>query len=161
MHERTSHYTSNCSIARCLEIMGEKWTFLVLREAFYGVTRFADLERILGCPRNLLADRLHLLVENGILAKKPYKDPGERTRSEYVLTAKGDRLIPALIAILEWGDEYLTDPNGPAVFINHRGCDHPVQIEMRCVRGHKIRAVDDLEILPGPGFRLASSGETL
>lgn len=72
--------------------MGEKWTLLILREAQYGVTRFADFLEVLGCPRNLLAERLRMLVEQRIFAVEPYKEIGDRTRNEYLLTAKGERL---------------------------------------------------------------------
>lgn len=76
---RLDRDTSNCSIARTLEIVGEKWTILILREVWYGSSRFSDFERVLGCPRNLLATRLRMLVEEGILATETYKEPGARS----------------------------------------------------------------------------------
>ncbi|MEU7765669.1 helix-turn-helix domain-containing protein [Nocardia sp. NPDC049190] len=157
MHERTSHDTSNCSIARTLDIVGEKWTFLILREAMYGVTRFADFLEVLRCPRNLLAERLHMLVAQGIFAVEPYKEPGDRTRSQYILTTKGDRLISVLVALVQFGDEYLADPAGPAIQVNHRGCGHRVHVEMVCECGHKPQSGAELEITPGPAFRLATT----
>ena len=157
MHERISHDTSNCPIARTLDIVGEKWTLLILREAQYGVTRFADFLKVLGCPRNLLAQRLHMLVEQGIFAVEPYKEAGDRTRSQYILTAKGDRLIPVLVALIQFGDEYLADPVGPAVRVEHRDCGHRVHVEMVCECGHKPQSGAELQITPGPGFRLTAT----
>jgi DNA-binding HxlR family transcriptional regulator len=159
MHERLSHDTSNCSIARTLEIVGEKWTLLILRETLYGVTRFADFLNVLDCPRNLLAERLRMLVERGILAVKPYKEPGERARNHYVLTDKGGRLMPVIIGLLDWGDKYLADPAGPAVHVVHRECKHHVRLEMICDDGHRIQSASDLKLTPGPAFRLAANAQ--
>lgn len=156
MHDRLAHDTSNCSIARTLEIVGEKWTVLILREAMYGVTRFADFQTVLGCPRNLLADRLRMLAGHGIFAMQAYKEPGDRTRHEYVLTEKGERLVPAIIAIMQWGDEYLADPAGPASHIDHRECGHHVHVQMVCGAGHLVQSVDEMKVTPGPAFRLLS-----
>ena len=89
--------TSNCSIARTLEVVGEKWTILILRAVWYGSSRFSDFERILGCPRNLLAERLRKLVEQGILSTETYQEPGTRSRSRYVITPKGMDLAPAVL----------------------------------------------------------------
>src|SRR4051812_15768815 len=98
--------TANCSIGRTLEVVGEKWTLLILREIWYGSSRFSDLHRMLGCPRNLLADRLRTLVEHGILATEPYQEDGSRSRSRYAITAKGNDLVPAVLGLLQWGDRY-------------------------------------------------------
>lgn len=154
IHERLTHDTSNCSIARTLEIVGEKWTILILREASCGVTRFADFQKILGCPRNLLADRLRMLAEHGIFALQAYKEPGDRTRHEYVFTEKGGRLVPAIIGLLQWGDEYLADPAGPAIHFDHRECSHHVHVQMVCDAGHLVHSVDEMKVTPGPGLRL-------
>jgi DNA-binding HxlR family transcriptional regulator len=160
MHERIRHDTSNCSIARTLDLVGDKWTLLILREAQYGVTRFADFLKVLRCPRNLLAERLRMLVEQGIFAVEPYKESGDRTRSQYVLTAKGDRLIPVLVALLQFGDEYLADPVGPSVHVDHRDCGHRVHVEMVCECGHKPHSGAELEITPGPAFRLTAAASS-
>jgi DNA-binding HxlR family transcriptional regulator len=156
MHDRLSHDTRNCSIARALEIVGEKWTILILRESIYGVTRFADFQKILGCPRNLLADRLRMLTGHGIFEVQAYKEPGDRTRHEYVFTEKGERLVPAIIALMQWGDEYLADPAGPAVYIDHRECGRHVHTQMVCDAGHPVQSIYELEVTPGPAFRLLS-----
>src|SRR5690242_9972251 len=96
--------TENCTIGAALAIVGEKWTFLVLREAFNGVRRFDDIRRRTGAPRQVLSDRLARLVAQGLLRKMPYQEPGQRTRTEYRLTGKGLDLFPLIIALLEWGN---------------------------------------------------------
>lgn len=105
MHpDRFDYSAENCSIARTLEVVGEKWTLLVLREAFYGLRRFDDFARALGCPRDVLSARLKRLVGEGVLRQVPYQDPGSRPRTEYQLTSKGIDLQPALLALMAWGD---------------------------------------------------------
>src|SRR3954454_7175745 len=96
----------DCSIRRTLDVVGEKWTLLVLREAFYGLRRFDDFHRAIGCARNILSARLATLVEHGILQRARYQEPGSRPRAEYHLTDKGRELFPALIALLQWGDRW-------------------------------------------------------
>ncbi|MGW2569006.1 winged helix-turn-helix transcriptional regulator [Streptomyces sp. NPDC001537] len=148
--------TSNCSIARTLEIVGEKWTILILREVWYGSSRFGDFERVLGCPRNLLATRLRMLVEEGILAAETYKEPGSRSRPKYVITPKGMDLVPAVMGLLQWGDRYRADPEGPAVLARHRECGGRVDVRISCERGHPV-PTQDIESVPGPAFRMRSS----
>lgn len=153
--DRFDYSAENCSIARTLEIVGEKWTLLVLREAFYGMRRFADFHRALGCARNLLSARLKTLVEHGILTQQDYREPGSRPRSEYVLTNKGLELFPALLALLQWGDRWTADPQGPAVIIRHRGCDEPIDVQLRCTAGHTQLTARDTTPTPGSGARAA------
>src|ERR671927_989189 len=100
---------SRCSVAGTLSVVGEKWSLLVLREAFLGVRRFADFQRVLGAPRAVLTDRLNSLVEQGVLRRVPYQPEGERQRHEYRLTDKGIDLYPTLVALMEWGDRYLRE----------------------------------------------------
>ncbi|HEY3558467.1 MAG TPA: helix-turn-helix domain-containing protein [Kribbella sp.] len=149
--------TTNCSIARTLEIVGEKWTILILREVWYGSSRFSEFERVLGCPRNLLAERLRMLVEQGILATETYKEPGARSRPKYVITAKGMDLVPAVMGLMQWGDKYRADPEGPAVEARHRDCGGHVDVRIRCDRNHDV-PLDAIESLPGPAFRLRPTG---
>src|SRR3954447_23861931 len=120
--ERTNYQASNCSIARTLEVVGEKWTLLVLRESFYGATRFEQFQRVLQCPRNLLSERLAKLVDEGIFERSEYREPGSRARHEYRMTDKGRELTPALLALMQWGDRYHADPAGPPVVARHAGC---------------------------------------
>lgn len=127
---------AGCSIQRALDVVGEKWSLLVLREAFYGVRRFGDLQRNLGCARNVLSDRLATLVAAGVLDRVPYREPGQRARAEYVLTDKGAALSTALAALMEWGDRFEAAPGGPPVELRHRGCDAVVHVTLACESGH-------------------------
>ena len=130
----------NCSIARTLEVVGEKWTLLILREIWYGSSRFSDLHRMLGCPRNLLAERLRKLVDHDILDTEPYRTDGARSRSRYTITAKGNDLVPAVLGLLHWGDQYRADPAGPAVLTRHRGCGAALSVQVRCAHDHHVEA---------------------
>lgn len=156
MHpDRFKYSAENCSIARTLDIVGEKWTLLVLREAFNGVRRFAEFQRALGCARNLLSARLKTLVDEGILRQQPYQTPRSRTRVEYLLTEKGQELFPALIALMQWGDRWTADREGPPVVVNHQDCGRQVSVELRCRAGHGPLSAPDTEALPGPGAKAA------
>src|SRR4051794_32740204 len=95
-----------CSIARAMEILGERWTFLILRESFYGVRRFSDMQRNLGIARNILSNRLQSLVAAGVLERVPYQD--EPPRFEYRLTEAGRDLYPSIVTLMRWGDRHLT-----------------------------------------------------
>ncbi|MGH3636375.1 MAG: winged helix-turn-helix transcriptional regulator [Mycobacterium sp.] len=154
MHpDRLRYSSSNCSIARTLGVVGEKWTLLVLREAFYGVRRFEDFHAALGCARNLLSARLKTLVANGLLEKQEYRDDRGRRRDEYRLTAKGRDLFPAVVTLMQWGDRWAADEAGPAVQIRHRGCEEPVSVQLCCDGGHEPLAARDVHAVPGPGAR--------
>ncbi|MEU8382234.1 helix-turn-helix domain-containing protein [Streptosporangium sp. NPDC048865] len=144
----------NCSIERALGVVGEKWTFLVLREAFGGVRRFADMQAATGAPRQVLSARLTRLVEEGLLRKVPYREPGQRQRDEYRLTQMGLDLYPTLVALMQWGDRYLSDHEGPPVRITHRGCGAPVEQHFRCADGHEVAGPREVTPVPGPGMRL-------
>src|SRR5689334_23133173 len=100
----------NCSIAATLGLIGEKWSLLVLRDVFNGVRRFDELYQRLGAPRQVLSSRLNRLVEEGLLRRVPYREPGRRQREEYRLTEKGLDLYPVLVALLKWGDTWAGDP---------------------------------------------------
>ena len=128
---------SRCSVAGTLAVVGEKWSLLVLREAFFGVRRFADFQRLLGAPKAVLSDRLATLVDQGILARVPYQPEGERQRHEYRLTTKGRDLYPTLVALMQWGDTYLAD-GPPPLELQHRDCGAAVHLELRCEAGHAV-----------------------
>lgn len=145
--------TANCNIAAALAIVGEKWTFLVLREAFNGVRRFDDMQRRTGAPRQVLSSRLARLVADGILRKTPYREAGQRPRSEYRLTEKGIDLFPVIAALLAWGDKYAAWPGGPAVELTHRDCGAPVSLELACSQGHVLGSAREVTPVPGPGAR--------
>jgi DNA-binding HxlR family transcriptional regulator len=146
--------TDNCTIGAALAIVGEKWTFLVLREAFNGVRRFDDIRRRTRAPRQILSDRLARLVAEGLLRKVPYREAGQRARSEYRLTEKGLALYPLIIALLEWGNTYAVSAEGPLVELTHRDCGAPVQLEVRCAEGHQVASARDVTPVPGPGARM-------
>ncbi|MEX0284617.1 MAG: winged helix-turn-helix transcriptional regulator [Paracoccaceae bacterium] len=99
-------------MARAAELLGDRWTLLVLREAFYGVQRYDDMRADLGAPRSMLTDRLNKLVKRGLMQRRAYQDPGDRPRQAYVLTQKGKDLALTLIAITQWGEDHVL--NGPA-----------------------------------------------
>jgi DNA-binding HxlR family transcriptional regulator len=139
----------NCSIERTLEIVGEKWTFQVLREAFSGVRRFEDLQSMTGAPRQVLSARLTRLVTEGLLRKVPYREPGQRRRDEYRLTQKGLDLYPLLVALMHWGDRYMADEQGPALRLTHRDCGAPVEQHFRCAAGHPVPGPHEVTAVPG------------
>lgn len=157
MNNRAAYSAENCSVARTLAVVGEKWTLLVLREAFYGVRRFSDFQANLGIARNLLTIRLGTMVEHDILRRDTYQEPGSRPRPEYRLTDKGLELFPALVSLMQWGDKYLADPAGPAVLIEHRDCDQSVHAVLECGRGHRPLTARETRPVPGPGARSASA----
>ena len=119
-----------CSIAAAMDILGERWTFLILREAFYGVRRFSDMQRNLGIARNILSTRLQTLVRAGILERRRYQEEPERF--EYRLTAAGRDLYPAIITIMRWGDEHLAGELGPPVVLRHNLCGHEADPVLVC-----------------------------
>ena len=102
-----------CSIAGTLEALGDTWSILVLRELFFGVRRFNDLQRDLGISRSVLSARLARLVELGVVRVVPYQEPGDRARNEYRLTRKGVDLLPVMVSLMSWGDRHLNDGDGP------------------------------------------------
>ena len=136
-------------MARAMEILGERWTVLVLREVFLGIRRFEDIRLRTPAPRQVLSDRLRRLVDAGILVREPYQEPGARARDEYRLTPKGFALYPVLVAIRDWGDTYLAGPEGSPLDIVHRDCGEPVHAELRCAAGHPL--TDPRDALPRPG----------
>lgn len=139
---------AGCSVAGTLGVVGEKWTLLVLREAFLGVRRFADLQRILGAPKAVLTERLATLVDQGILARVPYRAEGERQRHEYRLTQKGIDLYPALVALMEWGDRYLIDDGEPPLQLRHRDCGARVRLQLVCEDGHPVSGAREVRAVP-------------
>jgi DNA-binding HxlR family transcriptional regulator len=145
--------TANCSIGAAVGIIGERPTFLLLREAFNGVRRFDDMQRRTGMPRQVLSDRLARLVTEGLLRKVPYRESGQRRRDEYRLTGKGLDLYPVLVALMQWGDRYAVGPAGPQVLLRHRDCGEPVHLQMACRAGHVLGSAREITPVPGPGAR--------
>jgi len=143
--------TENCTVGRAMEVLGERWAFVVLREVFNGVRRFDQMRAHTAIPRQVLTDRLALLVSAGILRREPYRDPGERERHEYRLTEKGFDLYPVLVAVWQWGDRYLSDPEGSPVEMAHRDCGGLVSATLSCSEGHAELKPRDVVTRPGPG----------
>ena len=145
--------SANCAIGAAVGILGERSTFLVLREAFNGVRRFDDMQHRTGMPRQVLSQRLARLVAEGLLRKVPYREGSQRSRTEYRLTEKGLDLYPVLVALMEWGDRYEIGTEGPQVLLRHRDCGEPVALQMSCAAGHVLESARDVTPVPGPGAR--------
>jgi DNA-binding HxlR family transcriptional regulator len=145
---KADYETQNCSIARTLEIVGERWTFLIVREAFLGTRRFDDYQRKLGIARNVLQTRLERLLDAEILERVPYQE--RPPRYEYKLTAKGRDLWPVVVALLKWGDRHAA-PEGPPVVLRHNGCGGEVDDRRRCGKCGADLEPGDVSAQPGPG----------
>jgi DNA-binding HxlR family transcriptional regulator len=139
---RTYGDQENCSIARALEVIGERWTILIVRDAFLGIRRFDDFQRSLGVSRGVLADRLDRLVDAGILERRLYKERPER--HEYRLTDKGRDLWPVTMALVKWGDRYYAEQGPPRLF-HHRGCGGEVTDRLTCAKCGAELTVHDVE----------------
>jgi DNA-binding HxlR family transcriptional regulator len=142
---------SSCSIARSLGVLGERWTLLVLRDAFLGSTRFAQFRESLGVAPDVLTDRLATLVEHGVLEREPYQEPGARTRYAYRLTPAGRELNVVLSALQQWGDAYVPAPDGPTVLRRVRGTDRPVHVGYVDDQGREIDLAD-VDFIPTAAF---------
>ena len=137
-----------CSIGRTLELIGDRWSLLILREiSFYDVTRFEQLRSSLDISRAVLSERLDGLVGHGLLERVPYHPPGERIRHEYRLTGAGAELFPILVAIMHWGDKHRNEAAAP-IELTHAGCGARVGLQLRCEQGH---AVEQAAVVPAPG----------
>ena len=140
--------SQNCSIARALEVVGERWTLLILRDTAFRPRRFDELLQRLGMARNVLTERLQGLVDNGLLERRLYQE--RPPRYEYAPTQKARDLWPALVALLSWGDKYYA-PNGPPRVIHHRDCGGRVEIEARCEACGASVTSSEMTSAPGPG----------
>lgn len=147
--KKTSFADMNCSIAQALEIVGEWWTLLILRDVFLGVRRFDDFVERLGISRNVLADRLDKLVAAGVLDRRPY-DEG-RGRYDYVLTDKGRDLWPVLTTLREWGDRWILGEGHEPIVLEHRSCGATTHLRPTC--DHCGEELDARSVVarPGPG----------
>jgi DNA-binding HxlR family transcriptional regulator len=146
--ERKSFAAMHCSVAQCLEVVGEWWSMLILRDAFLGVSRFDAFQDRLGISRNVLNQRLTRLVESGILVKVPYSQ--HPPRYEYRLTDRGRDLWPVLTSMRQWGDKYAA-PEGPPVVMRHGSCGQISNAVMTCSSCGEQMDVDDLLAVAGPG----------
>jgi DNA-binding HxlR family transcriptional regulator len=146
LEPRSGWRAERCTLARALEVIPTRSAFLVLREAFYGTTRFDDFAQRVGISEPVTAARLKELVENGLLERQDYQEPGQRTRQRYLLTDKGADLFPALAALMQWGNRWLDDRGGP-VELRHRDCGERVRVELRCDAGHSV-GPEQLDLAP-------------
>jgi len=137
-----------CSIARTLEVVGERWTLLIVRDTLLGLHRFDELQESLGIARNVLTDRLGRLVEAGVLTRVPYSE--RPTRYEYHLTDAGRDLFPVIVSLMHWGDRHLPGEAGPPRVVRHAGCGDDVVGQLMCTRCGPV-AQGAVEVLPGPG----------
>jgi DNA-binding HxlR family transcriptional regulator len=138
-----------CSIARSLEVVGERWTLLILRDAVLGMERFEEFQESLGIASNVLTNRLKLLRDEQVLERVP--DPERPGRPKYILTDKGRELAPALIVLMKWGDRHYPTPNGPPRLTLHVGCGGTIGPDLRCDRCGKQAGSGDIELPRGPG----------
>lgn len=149
--ERKSFAGMDCSVAQCLEVVGEWWSMLIVRDAFLGYSRFDQFSERLGISRNVLTSRLARLVDAGVLAKVPYSQ--QPLRHDYRLTDKGRDLWPVLTAMRQWGDRHAA-PDGPPMQLVHRaGCGHVCQAVLVCSECRAELGPRDVEAVPGPGRR--------
>lgn len=144
---KREYENQNCSVAGTLELIGDRWTLLIVRDAFLGIRRFDDLQRHLGVARNVLQSRLERLVDEGIFKRVRYQERPERY--EYRLTRKGVDLWPVLVALMQWGDKHLLD--GPPVVLVHKDCGGKVDDRRNCVRCGSALDAWDVEPRLGPG----------
>lgn len=141
----------HCTVAATLAIVGERWTLRILRAAFYGLKRYADLLEATGCARNILSDRLKRMVDAQLLQPQAYREPGQRERAEYRLTPRALELFPVLVALKQWGDRWLTRDGQPPVRLLHRDCGSDVLAELRCSAGHGPLTARETEAAAGSG----------
>ena len=146
--ERKSFARMHCSVAQCLEVVGEWWSMLIVRDAFLGVTRFDEFQERLGISRNILNQRLNHLVAAGILEKIPYSR--HPPRYDYRLTDKGRDLWPVLTAMRQWGDRYRA-PAGPPVSLVHRHCGQVSEAVLTCSSCGEPMDARDVQAVAGPG----------
>ncbi len=140
-----------CSIARTLDVIGEPWSPLVLRDVFVGITRFDQIQRDLGISRKVLTERLKWLVENGVLERRAYSD--RPPRHEYALTARGLELCDLLMAMVRWGDRHTAGEAGPPVLYRHHACGRIGHVEPHCSECGRPMHASDVDVLAGPGAR--------
>ena len=147
--QRTSFSDFSCSVARALDVVGEWWTPLILRDVFLGVTRFDAIQKDLSIPRKVLSARLAMLVQNGVLIPTPYRDG--RLRNEYHLTERGHDFVTTLIALMNWGDRWIPDPRGRPLLARHDDCGGSVEARLVCTKCGVLVGSDEVHAEPGPG----------
>jgi DNA-binding HxlR family transcriptional regulator len=152
--QRTNFADMACSIARTLDIVGESWSPLILRDVWVGNRRFDGLQRSLGISTKVLTERLKWLVGHGVLEQRAYSQ--RPLRHEYVLTAKGAELVQVLMTMTAWGDRWTAGDAGPPVLLRHRACGQITHAEVRCAGCGEPLSAETVDVEPGPGSRPAA-----
>ncbi len=142
---------ANCPIEGLLQSLQDRWAFLILRDAFYGVRRFDGFRQHLGISRKILSARLNHMLQEGLFSKKPYQQ--HPIRYEYVLTGKGRDLFPVLLTMIRWGNRWLAEPGKPALEIRHIGCDANSQATVVCNHCGEILTPARVRPIAGPGAK--------
>jgi DNA-binding HxlR family transcriptional regulator len=146
---KNDYESQTCSIAGALEVVGERWSLLIVRDVLLGLRRFDEVQENLGIARNVLQARLQRLLDQGVLEKQLYQE--HPPRYEYRLTDKGLDLWPTIVALMQWGDRYAVPAGGPAVLLEHRDCGGAVDEHRVCGRCGAKLSVRDVRAQPGPG----------
>jgi DNA-binding HxlR family transcriptional regulator len=142
-----------CSIARTMDVIGEPWSPLILRNVYIGITRFDQLQQSLGISRKVLAERLKWLVDRGVLERRGYSS--RPPRHDYALTQMGTELCDLLLVMVRWGDKWLAGEAGPPVLYRHHVCGQISHVELRCSACGEPMQATDVDVLPGPGSKPA------
>src|SRR6201996_1697238 len=149
LEPRSGWKAERCTIAKALEVLSTRSALLIMREAFYGTTRFDDFAERVGISEPVAAARLRDLVDEGLLEREDYREPGQRTRQQYRLTPKGADLFPVLVALMQWGDRWLDDRGGPIELL-HRDCGEPVNVSLGCAAGHEVQSSSEIDVARRP-----------
>lgn len=150
--QRTDFSEMACSIARTLDVIGEPWSPLILRDIWVGISRFEQIQADLGISRKVLTERLNHLVDHGIVERRPYD---RRPRYEYGLTGKGIELVDVLMVMVGWGDKWLAGAAGPPVLYRHHACGSIGSVDLRCVHCGEPMHAGDVDVIAGPGAAAA------
>jgi DNA-binding HxlR family transcriptional regulator len=137
LEPRAAWVARQCSIEKALEVIHTRSAFLILREAYYGASRFDEFSAQARLSDPVTATRLRELVAAGLLTREPYQEPGQRTRDRYRLTEMGAELLPVLVSLMQWGDRWLQSDGAP-VALRHSDCGQPVTAQLRCAGGHEV-----------------------
>ena len=151
--QATDWSTEGCTIEAALNVVGDRQSFLILREILTGKRRFSEILELTDLSRQVLSVRLAKLVDQGLLRRHTYQAPGSRPRAEYRLTEKGFDLYKVVLALLEWGNRYECGPDGPLVKYVHRDCGAEIHLVPRCEAGHDVTEPRDAMPRPGPGAK--------
>jgi DNA-binding HxlR family transcriptional regulator len=147
--QRTRFADMVCSIARTLDVIGEQWAPLILRDIFVGISRFEQIQQDLGISRKVLSERLKWLVGQGVIERREYST--NPPRAEYALTPKGRELCDLLLVMVRWGDRWTAGEAGPPVLYRHHACGEISHVDLHCARCDRPMHAGDIDVLPGPG----------